>query len=373
MITKKMRLKDYKLTQDQIDILDSIEYNKQDEELLKAQIRKYLRNNYPIIYLKENWKEIVKLGKNSSSQNSFILRYGNKLGSELFQKKTNNCAATKEVFVKKYGEEEAKKRLSLKGASLENYIKRHGEELGREKWNNYLAKRKYTYKQGKEENRYESRNLEWFQKKHGIEHGYKVWDQKRKSQAYKVSKDYYIKKYGIEEGTKRCAASKTRSLENFIKKYGIEEGTKKYNTWVINVVSGLKNRRNYSVWSIECCSFIKEIITDLHYYAENEMIWQLPIIYQKKLNQKIISPDLFYRGKIIEFQGDLFHGNPVLFDPTEKVHPFNKNITVAELNQIDSIRREYYERKGYTVLEIWENDYKSNKEGVVEQCLTYLK
>ena len=368
-----MRLKKYNLTDDQIKLLDSIEYSSNNEAFLKVQIRNYLTKGYPLKYLKDNFNEILALGRDSSSLHSYVTRYGPELGKKMFQEKTNKSVITKEKFIKMYGESEALQRLSARGASLENYINRHGETVGKEKWQNYLTKRKRSYAQGREENRYASRNLEWFQNKHGISKGYEIWNNKRLSQAYKVSRNYYIELYGVEEGTRLCAASKTRSLDLFIKKYGIEEGKARYNKWLTNIVSNRKGNQNYSRWATQCCNIIKETINDLFYYAENEMIWQLPKEYQILLNQKVISPDLFYRGKIIEFHGDSFHGNPLIFKETDTPHPFNKTITVKELNQIDKIRRTYYESKGYNVLEIWENEFKINKEETIKKCLIFLK
>ena len=373
MITNKMRLSKFNLTDEQVTILNSIEYHEGEFEYLKGQIRRYLKNNLPIEYLQKNWSEIVKLGRDSSSKRSYIIRYGEEIGLKLFQEKTKASTLTRADYIEKYGIEEAEKKLSSRGASLKNYIDRHGDQVGKEKWQEYINKRNKTFAQGRKEHRYASRNLEWFQNKYGKDKGFDVWDQKRKSQAYKVSREYYIDRYGEEEGKKRCAESKTRSQSGFIKKYGIEEGTKKYNTWLKNIVAGLKGRNNYSKWATECCEIIKETITDLYYYADKEMIWQLPKAYQQQLNQKIISPDLFYRGKIIEFHGDVFHGNPNLYESNERIHPFDKNITVGELNKIDSIRKEYYNSKGYEVLVIWENDFKQNKDEVINKCLIFLK
>lgn len=372
MITNKINLTKYNLTESQLNILNSIEFNDNEVEFLKKQIRKYLNNNLPIEFLKQNFNEIIKLGKDSSSLRSYIIRYGEEIGVPLFNEKTKKSTLTKNDYISRYGEEVANQKLSSRGASLENYINRHGEELGRIKWQEYLIARQHTYSIGKTEKRYASRNLAWYQNKYGEAEGYYVWDKKRKDQAYKVSREYYIERYGEVEGRRLCAESKTRSLAGFIRKYGDTVGTEKYNNWVMNVVSAAKCY-TYSKWATECCDILKESIVDLYYYGANEMIWQLPPLFQEQLKQKIISPDLFYRGKIIEFHGDIFHGNPLLFGPNEKIHPYNKCITVQEQNQIDKIRREYYLSKGYQVLEIWEYDYKQNKQEVVTECLTFLK
>jgi hypothetical protein len=373
MITTKMRLNRYNLTQEQISILDSIEYDPADEMLLKVQIKKYLKKGYPISVLRDNWAEIVKLGRDSSSLKSHILRYGEKLGKDLFDQKTAATTITRQDYIRKYGKEAAIQHLSKRSSSLANFIERHGVEEGQRRWDEYLQKRAQAFAEGRKQNRYASRDLSWFQSKYGNKKGYEIWDKKRKDQAYKVSQQYYIDQYGLEEGVRRCRNSKTRSLRGFVNKYGYDEGRLRYNQWLKNVVAGLKNRRNYSIWATECCEEIKQHIADLHYYAENEMVWGLPKLYVNLLGQKMISPDLFYKGKIIEFHGDVFHGNPALFESHAKVHPFDRDITVEQLQEKDRIRKEYYQSKGYDVLEIWENDYKTDRLGVIEQCLIFLR
>lgn len=72
---------------------------------------------------------------------------------------------------------------------------------------------------------------------------------------------------------------------------------------------------------------------------------------------------MFYRGKIIEFQRDVFHANPSLFSEGDKPHPYNQ-LTSKEIRIIDKNRFLYYNDRGYKVLEIWENDYKNDPDGV---------
>ena len=50
-----------------------------------------------------------------------------------------------------------------------------------------------------------------------------------------------------------------------------------------------------------------------------------------------------------------------------------RNITVAEIRAHDSLRIKTLENMGYTVLIIWEKDYKDNKEEVLTKCITFLK
>lgn len=368
-----MRLKKYALDKKTIELLDSLEYMPEDEEFYKAQIRKYLANNLPIEILVQNFSRIKNLGRDSSSLESYIIRYGEELGQKMFETKLSQSTQTKEKFIEKYGYEEATKRLSRRGASLENYINRHGEKIGKQKWDEYCKKRAKTYEQGKKEKRYASRNEKWYINRYGDEVGRLKWKELREKCDYKSSRQYWIDRYGETEGTRLCKENKTRNLESFIRKYGIADGTNRYNQWLLNIVNGMKSRKNYSIWALDCCEALKAYIPDLYYYGQNELIWMLPKEYRSKMNQKIISPDLFYRGKIIEFNGDLFHGNPKIFQETDTTHPFRKNLTVKQLCEIDTIRYEYYISKDYQILEVWENDYYQNKEGVIDLCREFLK
>ncbi len=371
-ITKRMRKIGNLISNDLRIKLDSIEYDEGDFTYLRDLIYKYVKNDYPLTILLENWKEIRKLGNDSSSLKSFTIRYGEDIGTKLYNEKCKKSIFTKEQYEEKYGKDEANRILSERGSSIENFIRRHGEIEGLIKWNQYCDKRKDSYEKGKKEKKYASRDLRWFQEKHGDDYGYQVWDNKRKKQAYKVSKQFYIELYGKEEGERLCKLAKTRSLINFIKKYGKDEGELRYTNWIKNINKGLVNRKSYSNWSIECCEEIKKQITDLFYYSNNELIWNLSKKYADMLGQKIVKPDLFYKGKIIEFHGDIFHGNPDLYNNDSYPHPFRKNTTASELWVKDKNRKLYYESKGYVVLEVWENDYKINKHEVIKKCLEFL-
>lgn len=370
-ITKRMRIK-HDISDDVKSKLDSIVYTEDEIDLLRSYIRSYLERDYSLEILSTNWTEIKKLGRDSSSLRSYILRYGEKIGRELFNRKTAKSIQTKEDYIKKYGEKVAKEKLRARGASLEIYQERYGKTEGLKRWERYCEKRAKTFEQGRKENRYASRNLEWYQNKYGEEKGYKVWDGRRKKQAYKVSKQWYIDTYGEEEGTIRCRNTKARDLNFFVTKYGKEDGERKHKQMIEKILAAGNRGRPYSMWAMECCREIKKTIKDLHYYGKNEIMWKMPIEFQLEVGQTYVKPDLFYNGKIIEFQGDVFHGNPLLFEKNETPHPYN-SLTVQELNNKDMKKFEYYRSKGYDIIEVWETEYYTNKKEVIEKCLMYLK
>lgn len=368
-ITHKMRLNKYGLDISLITKLDAIEYDEIHENKLKGQIRKYLNENIPIEYLIANWKEIIKLGRDSSSLKSYVLRYGPETGKQLHAEKTKACSRTRADYIEKYGEIEANRILSSRGASLKNYIARYGNIEGKTRWDEYCDKRANTYKQRR--GTYASRDLAWFQQKHGDEKGYEIWDKRRKAQAYKVSLQWYIDTYGEDIGRIKCRDAKARDLNFFVRKYGKNIGQEKYDAMRTKIASS-NPFRTTSKWADAMCEELKNSISDLYYYGKNELVWQLPPEFQIKLNQSCVMPDLYYKGKIVEFQGDVFHGNPGLFEENDTPHPYN-DMTTKELRERDDIRFSYYASKGYQILEIWEDEYYNDKQGTIEKCLSFLK
>ncbi|MGI0075842.1 MAG: DUF7487 domain-containing protein [Nitrosopumilaceae archaeon] len=63
---------------------------------------------------------------------------------------------------------------------------------------------------------------------------------------------------------------------------------------------------------------------------------------------------------VYEFYGDLFHGNPEIFEPTEKCHPFDLNITAGELYRRTIERENLIKEMGYNLIVVWENKWNKN-------------
>jgi len=76
--------------------------------------------------------------------------------------------------------------------------------------------------------------------------------------------------------------------------------------------------------------------------------------------------------KIIEFNGDLWHANPLKYpDPNLKMKRLN-GITCKEIWDRDLKKIQHVESIGYSVKVIWENDYVKNKEETITSCISWL-
>jgi hypothetical protein len=59
---------------------------------------------------------------------------------------------------------------------------------------------------------------------------------------------------------------------------------------------------------------------------------------------------------IYEFHGDVYHGNPQLFSPNAKCHPYNDK-TAGELYKATVEREQQIKQLGYNLVVMWENDF----------------
>jgi hypothetical protein len=351
-------------------LLDQFEFDKNDEYWFKKLIKKYIKNGYPLDVLIYNYDKIRALGRDSSSLASNIIRYGEEIGTRIFNEKNLACSITAERLANKVGAEEAVRILRSRAASIEIYIENHGEELGRIKWQQYLDKRAATYRKKHEDGHiFPKYNLDYYITLYGEEKGKEVHVKKINSQRYKVSKQYYIDQYGEVEGLAKLRKCKDNcSIEYYIEKFGEELGSEKYANRCKRTTETTRN--SYSGVSKIMFDAIKETITDLYYYAENEITWALS--EGDGINQRAMRPDLFYNGKVIEFNGDAFHANPLLYEESDSPHPFKKELTSLDIWELDEQRYRYYRKNGFPYLVIWEKEFRENMEGTIEKCIQFL-
>ena len=208
--------KNFKLTQEKIQTLANFvlfEVEKEDPQL------------------RLRFLEIQKLGKDSSSLKSNILRFGETEGKKRYEKKREQSKITLELYVRKYGEEKGKKKfdeylLSL-SHSLDGYIFRHGKKKGKEKFDHYWRNTNF------------SASLDAFIRRHGEKLGKEKYKEfcvlagKRSSGEAWEDKDAYRKMVA-----KRSRKIKDNpydrdnlSLQKFINRDGDSQGKENYETY----------------------------------------------------------------------------------------------------------------------------------------------
>ena len=87
---------------------------------------------------------------------------------------------------------------------------------------------------------------------------------------------------------------------------------------------------------------------------------------KEKYIDKTIRVDFIINNKIIEVQGDYYHANPILYK--------NKKLSKIQKENIanDIRKKDFFKNNHYELLEIWENDLKTNLKEVENKIKKYL-
>lgn len=74
--------------------------------------------------------------------------------------------------------------------------------------------------------------------------------------------------------------------------------------------------------------------------------------------------------RIIEFNGDFWHGNPEKYDPQD-INTITGQ-TYESISERDAFKQQIAVNNGYSVIVIWESDFKKNKDSIVETCKKFI-
>lgn len=95
-----------------------------------------------------------------------------------------------------------------------------------------------------------------------------------------------------------------------------------------------------------------------------ELLLKLGFDYMKKMNVGYYNCDFIINNKIIEVQGDYWHGNTKFYNSFDKIQ--NKNI------KRDKRKLKFLHGEGFEVLYLWEHDLKTNINFCEKQIKEYL-
>lgn len=184
--------------------------------------------------------------------------------------------------------------------------------------------------------------------------------------------EYWSNKGFTEEESKWKVkeSQATFSLDKCIEKYGEIEGPIKFNErqkkWTKSLFANFKKygdgRSMQSKWASDLIDYICNFLDILRPIKEK---WITSIDGTLRC-----SYDFTYDRKIIEFNGDMWHANPLIHD-RNYIIPKCK-IIASEKWKIDEEKIRLAESKGYKVLIVWESEYKENKDHIINKCINFL-
>ena len=180
------------------------------------------------------------------------------------------------------------------------------------------------------------------------------YDSWRDSMKNVLTIEWFIDKYGKEEGKKRY---EQRSMQ-------VRESTNKSQPWLHK-----NNNQGYS-----------KISQDLFWKIYGHIKGKYEKVYFGELNHEygcetnrnfdFVIKDI---KKVIEFNGEKFHVNPDLTEEKKKQwKQVYTNKTAIESEENDKKKIANAKSNGYDVLVVWENEYKKNEELVIQKCLKFI-
>jgi hypothetical protein len=192
--------------------------------------------------------------------------------------------------------------------------------------------------------------------------------------------EYWVERgFTYEESKNRVSDHQTTfSKEKCIEKYGEEEGlkrfTKRQNKWFKSLTDNGNMKMGYSKVSQELFyGLIKKYDIDERgdiYFATHNGEFKL-----NKNGGGIWMYDFtdVNNNKIIEYNGDDYHGNPKKYLAEDYPHPFRKDVTAKEMWDKDAEKIRIANNNGFEVLTIWDSEYRwGNKKEILDKCLEFL-
>lgn len=191
--------------------------------------------------------------------------------------------------------------------------------------------------------------------------------------------DYWLDKGFSQEDAelKLKQRQTTFTLSTCIEKYGDEKGKQIYTNrqlnWQISLYKNGNLKAGYSKISQELFFIIlenydQENTKNIHFATKNDEfrlekeeggVWIYDFVDLKN-------------KKIIEYNGDLYHANPKIYESSEHPHPFIKHLTAQDIWDKDERKRLVAEEEGFEVLTIWDSEYKKHKDEIINKCKKFL-
>lgn len=269
-----------------------------------------------------------ELGHNRQSKIFFTTQYGERLGEIKFKELQAIQALTNSKEYKGMTDEEFEQYNHSRATTLKNMIKRYG-----------------------------------------VEEGTRIFNEYRETQKYKKSKQRYIDEFGEEQGLKifrEINKKKVHNLENFQRRYGEEEGLRRYRSYVEGHQKEFSNIASSLFAQIE--SLINNDKVSFLYLPKNsELLLENKSRFYK---YDFCIPELKF---IIEFNGDVFHGNPQLFNESDCPNQYNKTLTAKQMWLNDKEKKDLAKSKGFDMMVIWERDYRNNPKTTVNNIVRTIR
>ena len=343
----------------------------------------YYEKNYPELSHEEHLKlkEQLKLQKNQNKETNIEYwknKYPKKSLEELEQLRSKAAKIKNkqnlEYWINKYPQKDLEEIKKMHQEYYQSWLS-HQEGWGKGDKNHNSRKNSTQEKR----NSMSPRNIAFYERKYpelSHEEHLKLQQDFFNKNALAIKNtikstniEYYLNQ-GMSEEDAKIALHKrqaTFSLYKCIKKYGEEKGLEIFNNrqkiWNKKLQKSFKlGKYTQSPIANELFNLIKDKLQLIDSIEEK-------YIFNDELHKGYLF-DFCYKDKLIEFNGDYWHANPIFYGPKSFIKAKNKR--AETIWEYDKIKIQTAENQGYKVLVIWEYDYNNNKEETLKKCIDFL-
>jgi len=316
------------------------------------------------------WNEhLIKVKNSGVSLEKMILKYGKHEGEKKYKNWKEATKQNLEGFIKRWGDEEGKRRYEIFREKSLSAIKKIDRKTVKNQRNiKYWVNLGYTKEESilKVKELQNTSSLDSFISRYGEDEGKRKYIEVNKLKSITINN--MIRLYGENEGKRKydeyiIKLKYAKTIEYFIKKYGTVEGAKIYKDIQKKKINNFVNM--YSLIGIEFCENVVSMIKNDFkkiYYGDNEykfFVWEDGF--------KIIVVDLYIKdiNTVIEFYGDYWHRNPKIYNIDKK--------DVKEIHTMNEKRiHKLKEKFNSNIIIVWENDYKNNKQNIINLTINEI-
>lgn len=261
---------------------------------------------------------------------SLKIRYGDIEGEKRWQLYCSRQSITNlfEYKQQTYGwtTKEFQKYNSSRATTLNNLVSRHGEAVGLKKWEGYCERQRYT------------NTLEYFIERDGSkEKGSEAWLEYNYQKASSNRIPDVAERLGLtlDEAAALVSSRRTASF--------VSEAEK---VFVSRLEEYLGEKLKYTFQTQQFC------------------IWspaaQQPFFYDVCCSKRM---------KIIEFNGDYWHANPLKYKPEQIINQVGK--TASQIWEHDQIKISAAAQRGFSIMTVWESEFIQDRN-ILERITTWL-
>jgi hypothetical protein len=192
--------------------------------------------------------------------------------------------------------------------------------------------------------------------------------------------EYWTKKGFSKEESKQKVSThqSTFTLEKCIEKYGEEEGKKRFTERQKKWLNSLLTNGNMVIGFSKISQELFYKILETYDIIDREKIYFATHNGEYKIEKENGGVWLYdftdlKNKKIIEYNGDDYHGNPNKYNASDYPNPFRKNITAQEMWEKDEKKLFQANKQGFEILVIWDSEYRwGNKQEIINKCINFL-